>query len=619
MTQELIALAGTPNAGKSSLFNALTGSRQKVGNYPGVTVERRSGSLKLRDGRLVEVLDLPGTYSLKPNSVDEEIAVETITKDNSSIACPTLIIAVADATNLERTLGLVLDIKRTGKPVIVAINMYDLAERRGIRIDLKSLARELGTEVVTTIAIDRHGVHDLIDAVDRKLKSRKEAPPLLPQLEPLARFAEVDRILSVSVKAQRPNDVMTARIDRFLLHPVIGPVFLFALMLTIFQSVFSWAELPMSWIEDGIAWLGDAVSIYLPDGWVKDLAVNGVISGVGSVLVFLPQVTILFFFIFLLESSGYMMRAAFLLDRLMGRVGLRGRSFVPLLSSFACAIPGVMATRSIREPRDRLITILIAPLMTCSARIPVYVMLIGAFVPAVTVWGIFELQGLVMFALFGTGIVSAMIVAWAMKHTLVQGPPSLCIMELPTYKWPHWRNLGMNLWTRVKAFLRRAGTIILAVSMGLWFLSSYPKAPVDAVEPEINYSFAGMIGHALEPVVRPLGFDWRIATGLIPGFAAREVMVGALGTVFAVENADDEAEGTMALQAKVREVWPISTGLALLAWYVFAPQCLATIAVVRRETNSRKWAMVLFAYALTLAYLAALVVRHAADRLLGAV
>jgi ferrous iron transport protein B len=619
MSQTTIALAGTPNSGKSSLFNALTGSRQKVGNYPGVTVEKRTGSLRLKSGKLIEVVDLPGTYSLTPHSIDEEIAVKALTGNVEGAVAPQLVVAVADASNLERTLGLVLELRQGAIPVILALNMYDLASRRGVKIDLKAMARELHLEVVSTIAIERHGIDELISTLDRRLGSglqkSSSSPVEMDARDPVTRFTEVDRILAACVQSQKAADALTTKIDRIVLHPVLGPVILASMLLIMFQAVFSWAEAPMGWIEGGIAAIGSFVAVVLPDGWLRSLVVDGMIAGVGSVLVFLPQIAILFTFIFLLEGSGYMMRAAFILDRLMSKIGLRGRSFVPLLSSFACAIPGVMATRVIREPKDRLITILIAPLMTCSARLPVYVLLIGAFIPATQVMGIFELQGLVMFGLFLSGIATAMVVAWVMKNTIVQGPVSISLMELPTYKFPHVKNILMSVWQRVKAFLRRAGTLIMGVSVGLWFLSSFPAAPEGATDAPINHSFAGQLGHAIEPLVRPLGFDWRIATGLIPGFAAREVMVGALGTVFAIENADDEAEGTQKLQDQIRQVWPLSTGLALLAWYVFAPQCLATIAVVRRETNSWKWAAVLFTYTLVLAYVAAFCVRWVADLL----
>jgi ferrous iron transport protein B len=398
---------------------------------------------------------------------------------------------------------------------------------------------------------------------------------------------------------------MTRRLDRVLLHPVLGGMILFSIMFAMFQAVFSWAEAPMTWIEDGVGWLGESAAGLLPEGALQSFIVDGIIAGVGSVVVFLPQILILFLFILLLEGSGYMARAAFIMDRIMSLVGLQGRSFVPLLSSFACAIPGIMAARTIRNPRDRLLTIMIAPLMTCSARLPVYVLLVGAFVPNVAIAGVFGAQGLAMFGLFLTAIISAMLVAFVLKSTALPGTKAPFLMDLPTYKMPRLKYIAINLWQRAKAFLYKAGTMIMFISMALWFLSTYPAPPENATEPAINYSIAGRVGHAIEPLVRPIGFDWRISTGLIPGFAAREVMVGALGTVFAVEDAEEE--GMTTLQERVSSAWGLPTGLALLAWYIFAPQCLATFAVARRETNSRKWTTVMFLYMLGLAYAAAFV------------
>ena len=612
-----VALAGAPNAGKSSLFNALTGARQKVANFPGVTVERKSGYMRTSSGRLIEVIDLPGTYSLEPQSVDEEISVRVITGAGiQGERHPDLIVAVADATNLERTLSLVMEIRALQRPIVVAINMMDLAEKRGMRIDLNTLAKELGVPVASTVALDRHGASGLIALLEKetakltsanKISTPTKSTPTTADVS--KRFQEIDRIVAACVHGVGTEHIWTHRLDRVLLHRVMGPVFLAAILFTIFQSVFSLAEAPMGWIEDSIAAMGEWAGAMFGETFLASLIRDGIIAGVGSVLVFLPQIVILFFFIYLLESSGYMMRAAFLLDRLMAGVGLQGRSFVPLLSSFACAIPGVMAARTIREPRDRLLTILIAPLMTCSARIPVYVLLIGAFIPDTTVLGgMVNMQGLVMTGLFMSGIASAMMVAWISKKTILSATPSLSLMELPTYKLPSPLHLRIYLWQRTQAFLRRAGKMILAISIGLWVLSTFPAAPEGADRPAIHYSFAGQMGHAIEPLIAPLGFDWRIATGLVPGFAAREVMVGALGTVFAIENADDEGEGTRTLQESLKTTWPLGTGLALLAWYVFAPQCLATIAVVRRETNSIKWATFLFVYTLALAYVAAFVV-----------
>jgi ferrous iron transport protein B len=609
----VIALAGSPNAGKTALFNALTGSNQKVGNYPGVTVEKKTGTATTLKGK-VKIIDLPGTYSLDPHSPDEEVAVKVLLNRERLVAKeddPQVVVAVADATNLERTLGLVVELKKIGKPVIVALNMMDLAQRRGLKLDINILSRELGIKVVPTIATKKSGIDSLLGSIQSELDSLDGKPAVInswtapDENELLARFSEVEKILSKAVLEPTSADIWTRRIDSVLLHPILGGVILSSILFLMFQAVFSWAAAPMDLIDGGVGVIGEVVASIVPAGLIQDLLVDGIIAGVGSVIIFLPQIIILFALIIILEGSGYMMRAAFIMDKMMSLVGLQGRSFVPLLSSFACAIPGIMATRSIKNPRDRLITIMVAPLMTCSARLPVYVLLIGAFIPNTTVMGYFGMQGVAMFGLFVAGILSAMVVAFVMKKVALPGPKSPFIMELPTYKWPSPRYVVLALIQRGKAFLKKAGTIIMGVSVGLWVLSTFPKAPADYDQPAINYSIAGRIGHFIEPAVAPLGFDWRIATGLIPGFAAREVMVGALGTVFAVENADDEGEGTANLQSKIKGVWPMATGLSLLAWYIFAPQCLATIAVARRETNSWKWAFIMFAYLMVLAYVSA--------------
>jgi len=600
-----ILLAGCPNSGKSSLFNTLTGSKQKVGNYPGVTIERKSGTVTSSNGSIVEVIDLPGAYSLKPQSIDEEIAFKVLSQSIDSNSNQ-LIVAVADATNMERTLSFVLELKTLGKPIVVALNMMDLSMSRGIKINLSKLSKELGTPVISTIAVKKNGISILKDHINQFVSgqpiNKVSNPSTLKDTE--SRFAEVDRILSICQSKPSTADMWTYKIDKVLLHPVLSIPILFLLMLIMFQSVFAWAEAPMTWIEDGIGVLGTLVSTLLPAGWIQSLIVDGIIAGVGSVLVFLPQILILFLFILLLENSGYMMRAAFIMDRIMASIGLQGRSFVPLLSSFACAIPGIMATRTIRDPKERLVTILIAPLMTCSARLPVYVLLISAFIPDQTVMGIFNLQGITMFGLFIFGIISAVIVAFVMRKTMLQSKCSSFLIELPSYKIPNMKNVFFGLYIRAKVFLKKAGTLIMGVSVVLWVLATFPKPPIDAVEPAISYSYAGKIGKTIEPLVAPLGFDWRIATGLVPGFAAREVMVGALATVFAVE-ATDEDEQISTLSEQLQSAWPLGTGLALLVWYIFSPQCLATFVVARKETNSWKWPLFMFSYMLALAYVGA--------------
>ena len=613
----VIALVGAPNTGKSSLFNALTGTRQKIGNYPGVTVEKKLGYLTTPLGKEIDLIDLPGTYSLAPQSPDEQIVEDFLKGKNGYVDKPDIILVVIDATNLSRTLSLALSLKEQGFPFIVALNMYDLAKSKGLKMDIKALERELGAPVVPTIAVKRDGLKGLLTKLDRTLDQINEKAK--PNEHPTRDWnlsvgdlintqKHVDEILSRVVRIPSQADKVTHALDRVFLHPVFGGIILLTILFTMFQAVFSWAEKPMELVEHGISLFAAYVAQLFGPGLLQSFVCDGLIAGVGSVLVFLPQILILFFFILILESSGYMPRAAFIMDRVMGMLGLEGRSFVPLLSSFACAIPGIMATRTIGNPRDRLLTIMVAPLMTCSARLPVYTLLIGAFIPDTTIWGLFNLQGIVMFSLFIFAVISAMLVAFTIKTFALPGPKATFLMDLPTYKMPHFSYIFMCLFQRAKAFLKKAGTLILMISVVLWALSSFPKPPENADKSPIHYSLAGQIGQAIEPLVKPVGFDWRIATGLIPGFAAREIMVGALGTVFAVEDAEDS--GQALLQNRIKDVWPISTGLALLVWYVFAPQCLATFAVARRETNSIKWPVITFSYMLVLAYLGAFITFH---------
>lgn len=615
----LVALAGNPNAGKTSIFNMLTGARQKVGNYPGVTVEKKFGQIDLGDDKDVTVLDLPGTYSLVPISPDEEIAVKILNHQGDLADDPKLIVAVIDASNLERSLGFVLELKQLGKPLVVALNMMDLATKRGLNVDLGALSKELGVIVVPTIGTKKSGVERLRETINKEIhKSGGVSPSSTVQASASGELSAQDKqervaqILKAAVRTPTGADRLTHTLDKLLLHPLLGPVILAVILLMIFQAVFSWAEAPMEWVESGVGFIGETVASFLPEGFLQSLIVDGIIAGVGSVIVFLPQILILFFFIYLLEGSGYMTRAAFLLDRMMSWVGLPGRAFVPLLSSFACAIPGIMATRALATPRDRLLTMMIAPLMTCSARLPVYVLLIGAFIPSREVFGIVNLQALAMFGLFLAGVVSAMMAAFVFKMTALPGTRTTFLMEMPTYKLPQPRYVFLNIVARAKAFLKKAGTVIMGVSIVLWALATFPQAPEDYEGSQLTYSAAGRIGLAIAPVLEPVGFDWRIATGLIPGFGAREVMVGALGTVFAIEGADEDEEQALSLQERIQETWPLATGLALLAWYVFAPQCLATFAVVRRETNGWKWPLVAFGYLLVLAYLAAFVTNKVA-------
>ena len=613
-----LALVGTPNSGKTALFNALTGSRQKVANYPGVTVERKAGLLQTPAGRSVNLIDLPGTYSLRGRSPDEEITRDVVLGRVASESPPELLLCVADATNLRLSLRLVIELKRVGRPLVLVLNMFDIAQRRGVRIDLDRLSAELGIPVVTAVAVRRNGTEELLRRMDEIADSQLSAPgkntwqpPTPADLRAAQR--EADRVIAVAVSMPAKPDTLTTRADAVLLHPVAGLVILLALLFVMFQAVFSWAQPLMELISSGFAALGLAAHDLLPPGLLQSFIQNGVISGVGSVLVFLPQILILFLFILLLEDLGYMARAAFLMDRIMGSAGLHGRAFIPLLSSFACAIPGIMATRVIDNKRDRLTTILVAPLMTCSARIPVYTLIISAFIPAEHIWGFVSLQGLVMFGLYAAGIASALGVSFLAKHFLWQEhetPPFM--LELPDYKLPRLRGVAMGLYQRAMMFLKRAGTTIFSMMVLIWFLASFPRPPEGATEPAINFSSAAVIGKWIEPILAPVGFNWQISVALIPGMAAREVAVASLGTVYAIEGGKEAAEQIgQALASK----WSLATALALLVWYIFAPQCASTLAVIRRETGSWKWMAVTFFYMLTLAYLASLLTYQIAIRL----
>ena len=614
-----IALVGNPNCGKTALFNALTGSRQKVGNYPGVTVERKEGTFVTPAGHRVQVLDLPGTYSLRARSPDEAVTRDAVLGRLDGEAAPDLLVCVADATNLRLVLRLVLELKQAGRPVLLALNMFDIARHRGIAIDTEMLSRALEVPVVTAVAVRRGGAANLLDRIDRMADDAPLPVTAATWREPTrseisTAHREVERILGACVQPPARPDTWTAQIDRVLLHPVSGIAILLAVLFLIFQAVFTWAGPATDLIRGGFDALAALLAATLPDGMLRSLLTDGLISGIGSVLVFLPQIMILFFFIILLEDLGYMPRAAFLMDRIMGYTGLHGRAFIPLLSSFACAIPGIMAARVIDGRRDRLATILMAPLMTCSARIPVYTLLISAFVPRQQVAGIVDLQGLVMFGLYAAGIVSAFAIAFVLRRLVWRGAADHFIMELPAYKLPDPKNVLLGVLQRARLFLRRAGTIILSMMLLIWFLSSVPGAPVGATEPAIHYSFAGMIGHALQPLLAPIGFTWEIALVLVIGVAAREVAVAGLGTVYAVAGGP---EATGALADTLAAHWSLGTALALLAWYVFAPQCVSTLAVVRRETNSWRWPVVQFVYMFTLAYAAAFVTYHIASAFSG--
>ncbi len=604
-----IVLLGNPNCGKTALFNLLTGSHQKVANYAGVTVERKQGQLVTASGRSVAVLDLPGAYSLNAMSADEQITRDVITGHQTGESRPDVVVCVVDATNLRLNLRLVLEAKVLNLPMVLALNMVDSARREGIEVDRELLSRELGMPVIETVGIRHDGGHELLGYLDQVVPVQ---PVKSTQAwhgssvdEVMATQQEVRRIVGLAVR--EPPDSLHAddAIDAVALHPLWGMLLLALTLFLMFQAVFSWAVWPMDGITALIDWLSSQITHHMADGPLRSLLVDGVLAGAGGVLVFLPQILILFFFILLLEDSGYLPRAAFLLDRVMGSVGLSGRSFIPLLSSFACAVPGIMATRTITHWRDRIVTIMIAPLMTCSARLPVYALLIGAFIPQRSVLGVFNLQGLVMFALYLAGIVSAMAVAAALAFWRTQGRQTPLVMELPSYRWPSLRSLAHGLYERASIFIRQVGGIILALTILLWFLSSYPAPPEGALGPAIQYSLAGRLGHWLEWFVAPIGFNWQIAIALVPGMAAREVAVGALGTVYALSAVGDDV--AQQLSPMLSHSWSLATALSLLVWYVFAPMCLATLSAVRRETNGWRYPLLTAGYLFALAYLASFV------------
>jgi len=609
-----LALVGNPNSGKTALFNQLTGSRQKVANYPGVTVERKEGHFRAPSGSNFAVLDLPGAYSLQPASLDEAITRDLCRGFYPGEPAPDVLICVMDATNLRLHLRFALELRELGRPMIVALNMMDAAQRRGIAIDLPALEQALGVPVVETVAVRRGGAQLLIERLDAQA-AVLAAPAVRPPAEGNY-HALVRQILSAAVTMPTRTSRLDDALDRWLLHPVWGLVTLALVMFLMFQAVYAWAKPVMDLIDGGTAALGEWVGATLPAGPLNSLLKDGVIAGLGGVIVFLPQILILFAFILALEETGYLPRAAFLLDRMMAAAGLSGRSFIPLLSSFACAVPGIMSTRSIQDPRDRLATIMVAPLMTCSARLPVYALLIGAFIPQKTVWGIFNQQGLVLFGLYAAAILSALLVSWTMKTWRRDKSEHPLMLELPSYRVPQVRDLALGLWERACIFLKRVGGIILALTILLWFLLSFPEAPANASLPAIDYSFAGRIGHAMAVFFAPLGFNWQICIALIPGLAAREVAVASLATVYALSAADDAA-AAQALSPLISDGWSLATALSLLVWYIYAPMCISTLATIKRETNSWKQMAINAMYLFALAYLASLLTYQLAV-LLGA-
>lgn len=653
-----IAIAGNPNAGKTTLFNVLTGLRQKIANYPGVTVERKEGIWKL-EGESLQLIDLPGLYSLDVTSLDEQIACDVLTGKVPNLPKPDVVIAVVDATNLERNLYLVTQILEFKIPVVVALTMMDSAEKQSLQVDAKKMSELLQVPVVPIIASQKQGIQELSNAVLKAAKTEKL--PHIPWLADSEYILEDDEIhLSLSddaaankkifarynfiseVYQESVNQVNTAqrnvseKIDGFLTHRFFGLIILVGILLLVFQTIFSWASLPMDLLDKGFGEFGDFVKTTLPEGMLNDLIVDGIIAGVGGVLVFLPQILLLFLFLSILEDTGYMARAAFLLDKLMSRFGLHGKAFLPLLSSFACAIPGIMATRTIENPKDRLATIMIAPFMSCSARLPVYSLMIATFFAGQSFFGFISVGAVLMLAMYAFGVLTAIIAAFVMKRTILKSPPPPFVMELPPYRLPNLRTVFQNMLTRAGLFLKRAGTVILAISIILWAITYFPRTAntevllvndangnppsVEEVQKanedfrqseQIKNSYAGKIGHVIEPVIQPLGFDWKIGVALIASFAAREVLVSTLSIIYNVGKEENEESETLisAIKDAKKEdgtpVWTPLTALTLMVFFVLAMQCMSTVAVVRRETNSWAWTLFMVGYMTVLAYIAA--------------
>lgn len=663
-----IALAGNPNAGKTTLFNALTGMKQKVANYPGVTVERKEGFWSLGAENSALLIDLPGLYSLDATSLDEQIARDVLTGRIDDLPKPDVIVAVVDATNLERNLYLVTQLLDYKVPVVIALTMIDAAEKQSLAINVKKLSELLQIPIVEVIAKQRKGIEELSKIVLKTVEveykekhysfstnnlqtdsddaflhlSLQDDKQINKQI--FARYNFISDVYQKSVKPKHTEERnVSEKIDRILTHKFFGLFILIGILLIVFQTIFSWANLPMDLLEKGFGVLGDLVRAAMPDGILTDLLVDGVIAGVGGVLVFLPQILLLFLFLSILEDTGYMARAAFLLDRLMRGVGLHGKAFLPLLSSFACAIPGIMATRTIEDRRDRLATIMIAPFMSCSARLPVYTLMIATFFAGQTIFGFVSLGAVLILAMYALGIIVAIIVAWILKRTILKAPPPPFVMELPPYRLPNFRTVFQNMFLRAGLFLKRAGTVILAISIILWALTAFPRnaniqneasevqiqnnseiaqVPIDDSGAKLRNSYAGQLGHLIEPVIRPLGFDWKIGVALIASFAAREVLVSTLSIIYNVgKDADAESQSLMQAVRDAKKddgtpAWTPLTALTLMVFFVLAMQCMSTVAVVRRETNSWSWALFMIFYMTGLAYFAAFLT-YQGGKLLG--
>lgn len=617
-----LALVGAPNCGKTALFNVLTGSRAKVANYSGVTVDKRSAYFI--DNPAVRILDLPGTYSLATTSPDEEVTRKVLIGEMPNEPVPDGIIVVADATNLRMSLRMVLELKSLGLPMMVALNLSDVARSRGMEVDEQALSQELGVPVVKTVAIKRDANQKLVDLIaefavthDAQSRSVRMTQIAVPDSQHL--YQQADEIISRTVSIPHSLPRWHERLDYWALHPVIGLILLFLILFVIFQAVYAWATPMMDVIETLVGSIGAVAANLLPEGILRSLIVDGIIAGVGSVVVFVPQIALLFLFLLILEDSGYLPRAAFLLDNLLSKVGLSGRSFIPLLSGFACAVPAIMSTRTISNPKERLVAISILPMLTCSARLPIYALIIAAVVPQRSVMGVFNLQGMTLFFLYTAGIASAALISWVMtrfRQGYLQQVTFPLLMELPTYRMPNIKHIATELWSKVRAFLVQAGTVIFALTVVLWFLVSFPAPPVNAVGPAIDYSFAGMLGSVLEPIFRPIGFTWQMCIALIPGLAAREVVVAALGTVYAVGGVSEEM-ASQTLIPIIHTEWGLATALSFLVFYIYAPMCLATLAVIRRETKSMKQTLLITSYLFVLAYVMAWITYRVAGSILG--
>ena len=625
-----LALVGAPNCGKTATFNALTGAKAKIANYSGVTVDKKFATWL--GNPAVTILDLPGTYSLRTTSPDEQVTREVLLGQQAGEKPLDGIIAVADATNLRLSLRMLLELKQLGLPMMVALNLSDVAASRGVVIDEDALGEVLGMPVVKTIAIKRDGtakLHQLLGEFVAQQANQSaialrnaqyftQVADTIDNLDATVLYHEADSIIAHAVREKGALPNWHERLDSLLLHPFWGMVILLIVLFVMFQAVYSWAAPLMDGLDSLVNMLGTWITSQLGSGLLQSLLVDGVLAGVGGVIVFLPQITILFLFILVLEDSGYLPRAAFLLDNLLAKTGLSGRAFIPLLSSFACAVPSVMATRTIPNARERLVTMALAPMLTCSARLPIYALIIAAVIPDAKVLGLFNLQGLTLFALYLAGIVSAALVALGLKWIAkVQGRTSLTalMMELPTYRLPNVRHIAISLWDKVKAFLTRAGTIIFSLSVLLWVLVTFPKPPANATGPAIDYSIAGHLGHWIHPLFAPIGFDWQTCIAMIPGIAAREVVVAAMGTVYAVSG--DEAAVSEGLIPIIRNHWGLPTAFAFLAWYIYAPMCMATIATIKRESNSGKYTAMIVAFLFVLAYIAAFITYRVTDILIN--